>query len=35
MPAELGDDIVVLITQDVAPPVLDESGRRLREGFEC
>jgi len=35
MPAEFGDGIVVLITQDVPPPVLDEAGRRLGEGFEC
>jgi len=35
MPAEFGDGIVVLITQDVPPPVLDEAGRRLGEGLEC
>src|SRR4029453_3031045 len=35
LPAEFGDGVVVLITQDVAPELLDEAGRRLTEGFEC
>jgi G3E family GTPase len=35
IPAEFGDGVVVLITQDVAPELLDEAQRRLRESFEC